>query len=102
MFTEMTLILETGRLIFLWKHQQEIFRAMFLVAKSGLDIYAYNGETVEELTPFVCDCRATFRQSLKDFTRLMSNLDVVTFGQYMRPTKRNMKVERYVESSEFD
>lgn len=29
-------------------------------------------------------------------------MDVVTFGQYMRPTKRHMKVERYVEPSEFD
>lgn len=30
------------------------------------------------------------------------NVDVVTFGQYMRPTKRHMKVDRYVEPSEFD
>ena len=29
-------------------------------------------------------------------------VDVVTFGQYMRPTKRHMKVDRYVEPSEFD
>ena len=31
-----------------------------------------------------------------------TDVDVVTFGQYMRPTKRHMKVERYVEPSEFD
>ena len=31
-----------------------------------------------------------------------SQVDVVTFGQYMRPTKRHMKVERYVEPAEFD
>jgi lipoyl synthase len=36
-----------------------------LVAKSGLDVYAHNVETVEALTPFVRDRRATFRQSLK-------------------------------------
>lgn len=30
------------------------------------------------------------------------DVDVVTFGQYMRPTKRHMKVERYVEPAEFD
>ena len=30
------------------------------------------------------------------------NVDVVTFGQYMRPTKRHMKVDRYVEPTEFD
>ncbi|WOO84988.1 Lipoyl synthase, mitochondrial [Vanrija pseudolonga] len=29
------------------------------------------------------------------------NVDVVTFGQYMRPTKRHMKVDRYVEPVEF-
>lgn len=31
-----------------------------------------------------------------------ANVDVVTFGQYMRPTKRHMKVDRYVEPAEFD
>ncbi|GJE85988.1 lipoic acid synthase [Phanerochaete sordida] len=104
-----------------------------LVAKSGLDVYAHNVETVEELTPFVRDRRATFRQSLAvlkrakeegvrvtktsmmlgvgenreqvmDALRQLRNadVDVVTFGQYMRPTKRHMKVDRYVEPAEFD
>ncbi|KAJ8596998.1 Lipoyl synthase [Rhizopogon salebrosus TDB-379] len=104
-----------------------------LVAKSGLDVYAHNIETVEALTPFVRDRRATFRQSLKvlehakkegvritktsimlgvgetedqvmDALRELRkvDVDVVTFGQYMRPTKRHMKVDRYVEPSEFD
>lgn len=36
-----------------------------VVAKSGLDVYAHNIETVEALTPYVRDRRATFRQSLK-------------------------------------
>jgi len=31
-----------------------------------------------------------------------ADVDVVTFGQYMRPTKRHMKVDRYVDPSEFD
>ena len=35
-----------------------------VVAKSGLDVYAHNIETVEALTPYVRDRRATFRQSL--------------------------------------
>ncbi|KAK7058853.1 hypothetical protein VNI00_001477 [Paramarasmius palmivorus] len=104
-----------------------------VVAKSGLDVYAHNIETVEELTPFVRDRRATFRTSLKVLeqakkdgvrvtkTSIMlglgenhdqvldalkelrkSDVDVVTFGQYMRPTKRHMKVDRYVEPAEFD
>jgi len=104
-----------------------------LVAKSGLDVYAHNVETVEELTPYVRDRRATFRQSLsvlehakKQGARVTKtsmmlgvgetedevlaalkelrkiDVDVVTFGQYMRPTKRHMKVDRYVEPAEFD
>ncbi|KAG8910542.1 hypothetical protein FRC01_006268 [Tulasnella sp. 417] len=104
-----------------------------LVAKSGLDVYAHNIETVEALTPFVRDRRAKFRQSLKVLewakeagvkvtkTSIMlgvgeteeqlldalkelrkSNVDVVTFGQYMRPTKKHMKVDRYVEPAEFE
>lgn len=35
------------------------------VATSGLDVYAHNIETVEALTPYVRDRRATFRQSLR-------------------------------------
>lgn len=31
-----------------------------------------------------------------------AQVDVVTFGQYMRPTKKHMKVDRYVEPAEFD
>ncbi|KAJ7925908.1 mitochondrial Lipoyl synthase [Mycena leptocephala] len=104
-----------------------------VVAQSGLDVYAHNIETVEELTPYVRDRRATFRQSLKVLehakkegvritkTSIMLGLgeteeqvlhalkelrkidvDVVTFGQYMRPTKKHMKVDRYVEPAEFD
>ena len=104
-----------------------------LVAKSGLDVYAHNIETVEALTPYVRDRRATFRQSLRVLEQAKNNgvritktsimlgvgetadqihdalcdlrkvdVDVVTFGQYMRPTKRHMKVDRYVEPSEFD
>ncbi|KAM7209728.1 lipoic acid synthetase [Naviculisporaceae sp. PSN 640] len=107
-----------------------------LVAESGLDVYAHNVETVEGLTPYVRDRRATFRQSLKVLehvkavkgkegiitkTSIMLGLgeteeeiwvtlrelrkvevDVVTFGQYMRPTKRHLKVEKYVTPDEFD
>ncbi|KAF8755366.1 Lipoyl synthase [Rhizoctonia solani] len=103
------------------------------VAKSGLDVYAHNVETVEALTPFVRDRRAKFHQSLAVLahakksgvkitkTSIMlgvgeteeqvtdtlkalraNSVDVVTFGQYMRPTKKHMKVSRYVEPSEFE
>ena len=30
-----------------------------------------------------------------------SDVDVVTFGQYMRPSKSHMKVDRYVQPEEF-
>ncbi|KAK0716914.1 lipoic acid synthetase mitochondrial precursor [Lasiosphaeria miniovina] len=30
------------------------------------------------------------------------DVDIVTFGQYMRPTKRHLKVEKYVTPDEFD
>jgi len=103
------------------------------VAKSGLDVYAHNVETVEALTPVVRDRRATFRQSLRVLehakregvritkTSIMLgvgetkeqvldalkelrkvDVDVVTFGQYMRPTKKHMKVDRYVDPTEFE
>ncbi|PNY28301.1 Lipoic acid synthetase [Tolypocladium capitatum] len=107
-----------------------------IVAESGLDVYAHNVETVEGLTPYVRDRRATFRQSLKVLKHVkdvrgkegiitktsimlglgeqehevmdalkelrMADVDVVTFGQYMRPTKRHLKVEKYVTPDEFE
>ncbi|EGZ76570.1 lipoic acid synthetase mitochondrial precursor [Neurospora tetrasperma FGSC 2509] len=107
-----------------------------IVAESGLDVYAHNVETVENLTPYVRDRRATFRQSLKVLehvkkvrgkegiitkTSIMLGLgeteeelwealrelrkvdvDVVTFGQYMRPTKRHLAVEKYITPDEFE
>ncbi|TVY40869.1 Lipoyl synthase, mitochondrial [Lachnellula subtilissima] len=39
-------------------------------------------------------------QTLKDLRAV--NVDVVTFGQYMRPTKRHMKVEEYVTPETFE
>lgn len=105
-----------------------------LVARSGLDVYAHNVETVEALTPHVRDRRATFQQSISVLeaakaakpelitkTSLMLglgetdeqlwdalrqlravNVDVVTFGQYMRPTKRHMAVQEYVTPDRFE
>lgn len=105
-----------------------------LVARSGLDVYAHNVETVEALTPQVRDRRAKFHQSIRVLdaakkarpdlitkTSLMLglgeteeqlwdtlrqlravNVDVVTFGQYMRPTKRHMAVHEYVTPDQFE
>ncbi|KAK4447497.1 hypothetical protein QBC34DRAFT_329778 [Podospora aff. communis PSN243] len=47
------------------------------------------GETEEELW-----------DTLRELRKV--DVDVVTFGQYMRPTKRHLKVEKYVTPDEFD
>ena len=109
-----------------------------IVAQAGLDVYAHNVETVEELTPLVRDRRAGFQQSLavlrtakeprpdhqgqvitktsimlglgETEDQLWDNLrqlrsvdvDVVTFGQYMQPTKRHMHVHTYVTPETFE
>ncbi|WFD03967.1 lipoyl synthase [Malassezia obtusa] len=107
--------------------------AVAQVARSGLDVYAHNVETVERTTPFVRDRRAKYRQSLATLVRAKeanpelvtktsimlgcgeqdheveqtlrdlreAHVDVVTFGQYMRPTKRHMKVSEYVTPERF-
>ena len=50
-----------------------------IVARSGLDVYAHNVETVEDLTPMVRDRRATFRQSLRVLQRAKeSKEDIIT------------------------
>lgn len=105
------------------------------VATSGLDVFAHNIETVEELQSFVRDHRANFKQSLdvlmmaKDYaptgtltkTSIMlvcgetpdqvvktmekvraAGVDVMTFGQYMRPSKRHMPVSEYITPEAFE
>ncbi|KAJ1499352.1 hypothetical protein HMI54_011859 [Coelomomyces lativittatus] len=102
-----------------------------LVAESGLDVYAHNIETVEALTPYVRDRRAGYRQSLsvlkhakrkgiltkssimlgcgetdEEVLATLKDLrahdvDIVTLGQYMRPTKKHMKVSHYVTPEKF-
>lgn len=104
-----------------------------VMAASGLDVFAHNVETVEDLTPYVRDRRASFQQSISVLRRAKeatpslitktsvmlgfgetdeqiedmlsqlrgANVDVVTFGQYMRPTKRHMKVAEYVTPERF-
>lgn len=104
------------------------------VALSGVDVYAHNIETVENLQKYVRDRRAGFKQSLAVLKRAKTarpslvtktsmmlglgetdeevmdalkelrkiDVDVVTFGQYMRPTKKHLKVEEYVSPEKFD
>jgi len=105
------------------------------VARSGLDVFAHNIETVEELQSSVRDHRANFKQSLdvlmmaKEYappgtltkTSIMlgcgeapeqvvktmekvraAGVDVMTFGQYMRPSKRHMPVSEYITPDAFE
>lgn len=104
------------------------------LARSGLDVYAHNVETVERLQKFVRDPRANYHQSLSTLehakqvqpglytkTSLMLGLgetdeeviqtmkdlraidvDVVTFGQYLRPTEHHLSVVEYVRPEKFD
>ncbi|KAJ2553421.1 hypothetical protein EV175_002946 [Coemansia sp. RSA 1933] len=103
------------------------------VALSGLDVYAHNIETVEQLQRMVRDYRANYKQSMfvlehvkktkpalltkssimlgvgetdAEVMQTMRDLrtagvDIVTLGQYMRPTKRHMKVHEYVTPERF-
>ena len=105
------------------------------VATSGLDVFAHNIETVEELQRSVRDYRANFKQSI-DVLRMAkamaapgtltktsimlgcgetpaqiirtmelvrdAGVDVMTFGQYMRPTKKHMPVSEYVTPEAFE
>ncbi|KAF8413943.1 hypothetical protein HHK36_001939 [Tetracentron sinense] len=106
-----------------------------IVSTSGLDVFAHNIETVEELQSAVRDHRANFKQSIdvlkmaKDYapagtltkTSVMlgcgetpdqvvrtmekvraAGVDVMTFGQYMRPSKRHMPVSEYITPEAFE
>eukprot|EP00594_Rhizosolenia_setigera_P008386 CAMPEP_0178959524 /NCGR_PEP_ID=MMETSP0789-20121207/12357_1 /TAXON_ID=3005 /ORGANISM="Rhizosolenia setigera, Strain CCMP 1694" /LENGTH=464 /DNA_ID=CAMNT_0020642573 /DNA_START=24 /DNA_END=1414 /DNA_ORIENTATION=+ len=104
------------------------------LAKSGLDVYAHNVETVERLQPFVRDPRANYMQSINSLKhakqtnpnlytktsvmlglgetdeeviqtmkdlREMADVDVITFGQYLRPTEQHLSVVEYVTPEKF-
>ena len=105
-----------------------------ILARSGLDVYAHNVETVRRLQKFVRDHRAGYEQSLSVLrhakevnnklytkTSLMLGLgetkdevleamrdirqagvDVLTLGQYLRPTEHHLAVVEYITPAMFD
>ncbi|CDF39927.1 Lipoate synthase [Chondrus crispus] len=107
------------------------FAAVDRLANSGLDVYAHNVETVQRLQRYVRDPRASYEQSLSVLKRakesgvytktsLMLGLgetneevrqamldireagvDVLTLGQYLRPTERHLSVVEYVTPERF-
>lgn len=58
-----------------------------LITKTSLMLGV--GETDEDLRAAIRDIRS-------------AGIDVITFGQYLRPTRRHLPVERYVPPEEFD
>ncbi len=46
------------------------------------------------------ETRAEIREALTDIRA--ANVDIVTFGQYLRPTRNHLPVDRYVPPAEFD
>ncbi|XP_063414658.1 lipoyl synthase, mitochondrial-like [Mytilus trossulus] len=108
-------------------------RCVETITDSGLDVYAHNIETIEELQWLVRDPRANYKQSMgvlehvKKYkpdmvtkTSIMVGLgetedqiyktmedlrkidvDCLTLGQYMQPTKRHLKVKEYVHPDRF-
>jgi lipoic acid synthetase len=103
------------------------------VARSGLDVFAHNVETIERLQSRVRDHRAGWKQSLDVLQRAKvtmpslitktsimlglgesltevreamrgirdAGVEVITFGQYLRPSKRHIALDRYVTPDEF-
>lgn len=108
--------------------------AIQTLARSGLDVYAHNVETVSRLQKFIRDPRANYEQSLhcleqakkynpklytktsvmlglgeteEEVLQTMQDLrdidvDVVTFGQYLRPTENHLSVVEYVTPEQFE
>merc|ERR1711957_414783 len=111
-----------------------VLESVGILARSGLDVYAHNVETVERLQKFVRDPKAGYHQSLSTLRHAKSvqpglytktsimlglgetddeviqamhdlraiDVDVVTFGQYLRPTEGHLSVVEYVKPEKFD
>ena len=101
------------------------------VASSGLDVFAHNLETVKRLTPSIRDRRASYEVSLKvleaagdagvytksslllglgesrmEVVEAMNDLleagvDVLVLGQYLQPSRKQIKVDRFLTRREF-
>jgi len=60
-----------------------------MVVDSGIEVFAQNIETDAEIDATLADLRA-------------AGVDLVTLGQYLRPTLNHLPVERFVTPAEFD
>lgn len=100
-----------------------------LIAQSSPAVIGHNIETVERLTPKVRDSRASYLQSLRVLNRFSNyitkssvmvglgetkpelketlkdlretNVDIVTIGQYLRPTHNQIPVDKFWKPEQF-
>ena len=102
-----------------------------IVLAAKPDVYSHNIETVERLTPSVRDPRAGYRQSLatleyatkagfitkssimlgfgetkEELIQAIKDLKeagvkIITFGQFLQPSKKHLKVKKYYQLEEF-
>ncbi|EFJ40695.1 hypothetical protein VOLCADRAFT_99442, partial [Volvox carteri f. nagariensis] len=76
------------------------------IVDSGLDVYAHNIETVERLQVTKSSIMLGCGESQEEVVHALKTLrahgvDVVTLGQYMRPTKKHMAVSEFVTPEAF-
>jgi lipoyl synthase len=67
---------------------------------AGAKAYKPSVYTKTSLMLGLGETRAEIREALSDIRA--ANVDIVTFGQYLRPTRNHLAVERYIPPSEFD
>jgi lipoic acid synthetase len=80
------------------------------VVESGLEVFAQNVETIERLTHPVLtktslmlglgEADHEIRQCMEDLRAV--GVDILTLGQYLRPTPNHLDIERFVTPAEFD
>lgn len=62
-------------------------RAPHILTKTGIMLGL--GETIEEIHSLMDDC-------------LMHDIDILTLGQYLRPSSKNIEMERFITPDEFE
>ncbi len=67
---------------------------------AGAKAYKPNVYTKTSLMLGLGETREEIREALTDIKT--AKVDIVTFGQYLRPTRNHLAVERYIPPSEFD
>lgn len=78
-------------------------RASYETTMQCLDFYKLNYPHITTKTSIMVglgETKEEIIETLKDLRKV--NCDIVTFGQYLRPSNRHLKIERYYTPSEFE